>query len=91
MVQDETVDKDIKVLAIKILVLFGKARASGEDLLVAINLVNQYQIGIDLTNELNFKVNNSEGAASDANAKDSFRIDTEGKFTQFINSSTKRS
>lgn len=79
LIEDTQICKEIKGLAIRIIVLFGKVRASGEDLLIAVNLINQHKLGLDLSNELNFRVNKSEGAVVESNTKECFKIDIESK------------
>ena len=80
LVNDDKIANEIKDVAIKIIVLFGKVRASGEDLLIAVNLINKHKSGLNLTNELNFRVNMSEGVVAEGDGKESFKIDIESKY-----------
>lgn len=79
LVEDTEIPQESKELALRIIVLFGKIRSSGEDFLVVLNLVNKYQIGINLANELNFRVSKAEGVVTDSQEKHSFAIGSESK------------
>ena len=52
IIEDEKVEQDTKDIAVKLIVLIGNLRASGEDYLVAYNLISKYQMTVNLNAEL---------------------------------------
>ena len=52
LVKDDTINSTIKELAIRIILLFGYLRESGEDYLVAFNLLHDFPVKINISNEL---------------------------------------
>jgi hypothetical protein len=79
LVTDDKISQEIKEVALRIIVLFGKLKGSAEDFLTVINLINTYKIGINLYNELNFEVNkNKELQKDESQDNSSFRIDLDG-------------
>lgn len=77
---DDKISQEIKEVALRIIVLFGKLKGSAEDFLIAINLINTHKIGINLYNELNFEINKNKELEKDETEENSiFKTDTDGK------------
>jgi hypothetical protein len=75
----------IKELAIKIILLFGCLRGSGEDYLVAFNLLHSFPVKINISNELSR--NHLSDSSDTQENKDTLGIKQEGKVksSTFIN------
>lgn len=78
LVEDDNTNTKIKDLALKLIILIGNIRASGEDYLIALNLINKYSLTTNLFNELehniNFKVSKEE-----ENDQEKFKVIVDGK------------
>ena len=57
---DDSKNKSIRDLSVKIIILIGNLRESGEDLLTAYNLIKDYQMSINVRNELGLIVENQQ-------------------------------
>ena len=72
---DESCEKPIRDLSVKIIILIGNLRESGEDFLIAFNLIKDYQIDVNLRNELGI-ITESQGI-DDENTDSDFKMITE--------------
>ena len=81
-VTDESCKKSIRDLSVKIVLLIGNLRESGEDLLVAFNLIKDYQIAVNVRNELGIIVE-SQSINDESNDSD-FKMITENSESIFV-------
>lgn len=75
LIQDETASQSVRDLAVKLVLIIGNLRCSGEDYLMAYNLIKTYNLTVNLDAELSLnKFFQSEN--SQEGLKESFKVNT---------------
>ena len=74
LIEDEKTEQKVKELALRLIILIGNLRSSGEDYLVAYNLIVRHQITINLNAELSMNECFQQKSASKTSQSVSFRV-----------------
>lgn len=75
LIEDPDVSLTTKEISAKIILLLGNTRASGEDLLVAFNLIKTQNLSINVYNELSVNnILNEATTGTDLKSDDDFKV-----------------
>ena len=74
LINEEGTEQKIKELALRLIILIGNLRSSGEDFLVAYNLIVRHQLSINLNVELSMNRCFNQKSDSQSNQSASFRL-----------------
>lgn len=76
IIEDANVEQNTKDIALKLIVLIGNLRTSGEDYLVAYNLISKYDMTINLSSELSQAISSNQMSGSENKAQSKFSVNT---------------
>ena len=76
LIEDESIEQSVKDLAIRLIILIGNLRSSGEDYLVAYNLIAKYDMKVNLNAEIS--MNRCFHQANKMSSKCSFKVNEVG-------------
>jgi hypothetical protein len=84
--RDESIKQSTRELSVKLILLLGNARASGEDYLVAYNIIKECQLNTSIRNELSISalLDNDVSTSASSTEKEFKKIEDSSKEVQIL-------